>query len=212
MRLLICGIPISGFVRRASNPEPPMRDAAMISLLRETNTELQIPNPALLVLLVSLSASYAAAQAAAEYGGAVSAVGSGAIAAIGTRLQPLTKQSVIPPQDKNKGGSLRPAPHPTEDTEATNRKALEARAGKDGAKLMLRSEPGKASVRIDGKPVGKTPLLLVVAPGVYKVEMEGLSTEVSRQQVDLLPKETREVVLALESRYPSHVQLRWHTQ
>ena len=74
---------------------------------------------------------------------------------------------------------------------------------------MLRSEPSKASVRVDGKPVGQTPLLLMVAPGVYKVEMEGLSTQVARQQVDLLPKETREVLLALQSRYPTHVQLRW---
>ena len=54
-----------------------------------------------------------------------------------------------------------------------NRKALEDQAGKNAAKLMLRSVPDKSSVRIDGKPVGKTPLLLIVQPGVYVVEMEG---------------------------------------
>jgi hypothetical protein len=155
-----------------------------------------------LLLLVCLGTSHAAAQAAAEYGGAVSAAGAHVL------TTPFPKvQSPATPQAKS--AHLTPQQHPSEDTEAANRKALEARAGKNAAKLMLRSEPSKASVRVDGKPVGQTPLLLMVAPGVYKVEMEGLSTQVARQQVDLLPKETREVLLALQSRYPTHVQLRW---
>jgi hypothetical protein len=98
----------------------------------------------------------------------------------------------------------------SEDPEAANRKALEARAGKDGAKLMLRSQPANASVRIDGKQVGRTPLLLIVAPGIYKVEMESLSSELAHQQVHVLPQESREVELVLKSRYPGHVTLSWH--
>jgi len=95
--------------------------------------------------------------------------------------------------------------------EAANRKVLEDQAGKNAAKLMLRSVPDKSSVRIDGKPVGKTPLLLIVQPGVYLVEMEGgTRMGYSRQKVDLLPKEAREVVLNLQPRYPVSKQLSTH--
>jgi hypothetical protein len=92
--------------------------------------------------------------------------------------------------------------------ETANRKALEDQAGKNAAKLMLRSVPDKSSVRIDGKPVGKTPLLLVVPPGVYVVEMEGgPRMSYGRQQVDLLPKEAREVLVELQPRYPTSISL-----
>ena len=94
------------------------------------------------------------------------------------------------------------------DTETANRKALEDQAGKNAAKLMLRSVPDKSSVRIDGKPVGTTPLLLVMPPGVYVVEMEGGPRKAyGRRQVDLLPKESREVVLDLKPRYPVSLNL-----
>ena len=73
---------------------------------------------------------------------------------------------------------------------------------------MLRSLPGKGVVRIDGKPVGKTPLLLVLAPGVYKIAIDGERMSSAEKQVDLLPHETREVVVSLESRYPARLQLR----
>jgi len=104
--------------------------------------------------------------------------------------------------------SQAPAAAPGEAAEAANRKALEDQAGKNAAKLMLRSEPDKSSVRIDGKPVGKTPLLLVVRPGVYVVEIEGgPRMSYGRQQVDLLPKEAREVLVELQPRYPTSISL-----
>ena len=60
----------------------------------------------------------------------------------------------------------------------------------------------------DGKPVGKTPLLLVVQPGVYVVEMEGgPRMAYGRRQVDLLPKEARELLLELQPRYPTSISL-----
>lgn len=95
-----------------------------------------------------------------------------------------------------------------EGDEAANRKALEDKAGKNAGKLMLRSVPDKSTVRIDGKPVGKTPLLLIVPPGVYVVEMEGgPRMDYGRRQVDLLPKEAREIMLDLKPRYPTSVLL-----
>ena len=96
----------------------------------------------------------------------------------------------------------------TEEEEAANRKALEDQAGRNAAKLMLRSKPDKSSVHIDGKPVGKTPLLVIVRPGVYVVEMEGGSRlAYGRRQIDLLPKESRDLALDLEPRYPVTVHL-----
>ncbi|HXW13730.1 MAG TPA: PEGA domain-containing protein [Terriglobia bacterium] len=104
--------------------------------------------------------------------------------------------------------SQAPAVTSDDGEEAANRKALEDQAGKNAAKLMLRSVPDKSSVRIDGKPVGKTPLLLILRPGVYVVEMEGGPRKAyGRRQADLLPKEAREVVLELKPRYPTSVLL-----
>jgi len=101
-----------------------------------------------------------------------------------------------------------PAVDVGEEEEAANRKVLEDQAGKNAAKLMLRSTPDKSSVRIDGKPVGKTPLLLIVRPGVYLVEIEGgPRMAYGRKQIDLLPKESRDIALDLRPRYPASVHL-----
>jgi len=163
---------------------------------------------ALLAFLIILSARVAPAQAAAEYGNAVAGAGTG--------LTGLAKKidSALPPGKKpdssvspeNKPGTEPPT---GEALIAANRRALEQRAGKDAAKLTLKSAPAKASVRIDGKTVGLTPLLLTLAPGTYKVEMEGPRMEFGKQQVNLRPQETREVELRLSSapRYPTHIRL-----
>ena len=66
----------------------------------------------------------------------------------------------------------------------------------------------RASVRIDHKPVGNTPLVLTLAPGAYRIDMVGPQKEFAQQQVTLRPKENREVVLSLQPRYPSHIILR----
>jgi hypothetical protein len=143
-----------------------------------------------LTVLVCLGASNAAAQAIVEYGGAVANVG-GSVAA--------TQKPV----------SAHLPSASAEDIIGVNRRTLEAQAGKDAAKLMLSSVPKNAWVRIDGKAVGKTPLLLQVAPGIHKVEMEGGQRQSGQRQVKLLPKETREIQLTLESRYPTHVVVSW---
>lgn len=153
-----------------------------------------------LAVLVSISTNYAAAQAAAEYGQISAAVGAAATQGLSknkgfTAFTLPPDQPGLTPSQGNAG-------------EGSNRKELEAQAGKNAAKLMLRSASSKAWVRINGKPVGETPLLLIVAPGVYVVDMEGgVRLESARRQVDLLPKETREVVLNLESRYPVRIHV-----
>ncbi len=158
-----------------------------------------------LILLVCLGAASAAAQAAAEYGGAVASAG---VRASAIRFPKIEFPAIPPSKSASTVHLTAPPTGPTVDVEAANRKALEASAGKDAAKLRLRSTPGSARVRIDGKPVGRTPLVLVVAPGAYNIEMESAGAELTRSQVNLLPQETREIE-ALQLRYPTKVQLSW---
>ena len=159
----------------------------------------------LAVVVVLLGAGTASGQAAAEYAGAAARA---SVAAQGAK-----KMNVVPslPSSQKKSGFAHSVASTSEAAEDTNRRALEekaGKAGKDAAKLMLRSVPTGAKVQIDGKVVGKTPLLLILAPGSYKVQMHGPRKEFGRQRVGLLPRESREVLLPLQSRYPTHVRLR----
>jgi len=89
--------------------------------------------------------------------------------------------------------------------EIVNRQALEQHAGKDACKLLLRSIPTAAQVFVEGAFVGNSPLLLVLSPGKYQIEMRGRRLESAERVVDLLPRETREVALSLTMRYPTRV-------
>jgi hypothetical protein len=90
--------------------------------------------------------------------------------------------------------------------EEANRRTLEARAGKDAGKLLLRATPVEAQIWIDGKIVGKTPILLVLAPRKYEIEMRGARGETAKNTVDLLPRETRELPMKLHLLYPGRVR------
>ncbi len=152
----------------------------------------------------------AGAQAAAEAAGATSV--SGAVAG-SIKAPPFPKFPTTPsgssgtPESSSSGSSPHlissagPAP------QDANRKALEAKAGKDAGKVLLRATPVEAQIWVDGKIVGKTPLLLVLAPGKYQVEMRGARGQTGKQTVDLLPKETREIAVKLDSLYPARVKI-----
>jgi PEGA domain len=159
-------------------------------------------------LVVLLSAHPAAAQATVEYGHVASGSGS-ALTGLSNKLN-----SALPSENKpsyvvvpnNQPGLMAV----TEDNlEAANRLALQRRAGQDAAKLSLKSVPGKAVVRIDGKPVGVTPLVMSLAPGTYQIAMEGPRMESGKQQLTLGAKETHAVELRLSAapRYPSSIRL-----
>ena len=173
-----------------------------------------------LSLLLILASSCVYAQAAAEYGGATSGI-AGSIsrtnmmnkgAAPDLTANGGDKSSVIMSQpikdaganpnyifDSMKQGSV-----------AENRKVLEEQAGKNAAKLMLRSKPTSADVKINGIPVGKTPILLVLSPGQYDVTMNGPRMDHAEQEIDLLPNETREFLLPLKQLYPTTVKIELH--
>jgi len=94
--------------------------------------------------------------------------------------------------------------------EETNRKSLEGTAGKDAGKILLRATPVEAQIWVNGKLVGKTPLLLVVAPGKYQIEMRGSRGQTGKRSVDLLPRETRELAVKLDQLYPGRVTAAAH--
>ena len=150
---------------------------------------------------VSLGAVNLNSQSLAEHAVTTAKVGG---AVTGTALP---KSVVAAAPQKTAASPHLPAQH-GEPVHVRNRRALEARAGEDAGQLLLRSVPAGAQLWINGAPVGNSPLLLTLAPGSYVVEMRGERMEISEKQVDLLPKEHRDVVLTLRQRYPARVRLR----
>ena len=67
------------------------------------------------------------------------------------------------------------------------------------------STPSDALTYLDGTFVGRTPVLLVVAPGSHKIEMHGDRAEFGEQTVGVLPNETQQVALTLSLKYPAQI-------
>ena len=156
---------------------------------------------ALFSLLLSISCVSSRGQAATEVAGTTSVSSSTA-----TSAKQLGFSATDLPQNTNKTPHLAIPPGPA--PEAVNRQALEHRAGPDAGKLLLRSVPSSAQVWIDGVAVGKTPMLLVLTPGRYEVELRGQRLERAKSSIDLLPHETREVALTLAAHYPTRATIR----
>jgi PEGA domain len=151
-----------------------------------------------IALLVFLNAHPVAAQAAIEYGHVATGSSAG-LTGLSNKMDSTLSSGKRNDVATSTQGSL----------EDANRRALKQSAGQNAATLSLKSVPAKAVVRIDGKPVGQTPLLLSMAPGTYKVEMEGPRMESGKQNLVLGPKETCEIELRLSAapRYPSQIWL-----
>jgi hypothetical protein len=177
-----------------------------------------------IALLVFLSARPVAAQAAVEYGHLATGNSAGVTAPSNKVDSAVSKKVDSAGSDKTDSTAspdnrpsyvVFPDKHPAAGSvaetnpEDANRRALELRAGLDAAKLSFKSVPAKAVVRINGKPVGETPLLISLAPGTYKIEMEGPRMEFGKQQLTVGAKDTREVQLRLSAapRYPNHITL-----
>ena len=139
-------------------------------------------------------------QAAAE---AAAATSSSGVAASGAKAAPIRD---INPQQQGSSTHLlaRQGPPPDE----TNRKAFEESAGKDAGKLLMRSTPTGAQIFVNGRLVGRAPLLMILAPGKYKVEMRGQRQDYGQRTVGLLPNETQDIALTLSPLYPIRVSTR----
>lgn len=153
-------------------------------------------------LLLTACVAASGVRGHAAVGTAQGASNFAGIASQATQAPPSSVQT-IPAQ--NNSAKL-PAPAGPTIAE-TNRKALEAGAGKDAAKLLLRSVPSQATIYIDGTEVGDTPLLLMIRPGKHKVEMRGQSEEFGERVIELSPSETEEVALTLTLRYPASISV-----
>ena len=155
----------------------------------------------LALCLVSALFSFPALGQAVAEGAGTTSVSSGITASPKTTLAPTT-----PPSNAPSGSAHLPS-DPAPPSQEKNRRDLEAKAGKHPGRLLIRSSSGEAQIWIDGKPVGKTPLLLILAPGKYHIELRGPRAETARSEVALLPTETRELNIRLERRYPTRVML-----
>ncbi len=146
--------------------------------------------------------SCAQAQSVAEYGSSVSRSGG---AAAGAKV---VKPDLPQPATAAASSSAHMPVRTGESVAGANCRTLQQRAGADGAKVALRSLPDHAQVWIDGLFVGATPLDLTLAPGRHLVEMRDATSEMVRQQIELQPKQSREVLSTLKPRYPDKVSLR----
>jgi hypothetical protein len=154
-------------------------------------------------LLASILNSPSRAQSAAESAGASS------VASATTASQPNQPKPSGSTASRNVAGEPTKPQHVAAPSgpppQVLNRQALEQHAGKNACKLLLRSTPNAAQIYVDGAFVGESPLLLIVSPGKYQIEMRGRRLEFGERAIDLLPRETREVALSLTSRYPTRV-------
>jgi hypothetical protein len=86
-----------------------------------------------------------------------------------------------------------------------NRKDFEDNAGEGAGRLLLRSTPNGAEIFINDLVVGHTPMLIVLAPGKYKIDMRGSRQDSGHVTAGVMPKETQTVLVTLEQRYPARV-------
>ena len=168
-----------------------------------------------LILVLAVTPQIVRAQAAAAQAGSSSAsasattekeikpVGSGNTRLIPTSISTTTIKSTDAPSAS--AHIVAPDGPPPEEV---NRKALEENAGADAGKLLLRSTPAGAQVFINGAYVGKSPMLLIVPPGKYKVEMRGGRLETGSQTIGLLANQTQNVAMTLRQLYPSSVTMK----
>jgi PEGA domain-containing protein len=152
------------------------------------------------MILAAVLGLSAQAQTAAEYAGTTSASSAATATAKAPNIPavPATGAPTASPHLTARSG---PPP------EENNRRELEEHAGKDASRLLLRSTLADSSVWIQGKPVGKTPMLLILAPGKYQVEVVAADSTRTECSVALLPRETRELTLKLEPHYRARVSV-----
>lgn len=157
----------------------------------------------LVVFFLGLAcAACAWAQAGAEYGSATAKAGATAAGA------KLPKPNLTPPATSGQPQSAHLPIQTGESVAAGNVRSLQEHAGPDAAKLSLQSVPDHAQVWLNGLFVGATPLNLTLAPGRYRVEMRSAAKESGRQEIELVPKQSRQVAMTLAPRYPKKISLR----
>jgi PEGA domain len=156
----------------------------------------------LMAALCLSGATVAQAQSSAEYGAATANSGT-MVAKVKAPISKIT----LPTATSAPGAAAAPASRasvtgvPSADAAAANnRLAFEKKAGPDAAEISLRSVPNNALVWVDMQFVGATPLTLKLAPGPHRVRMSARDMQAEYEDVDLVAKQPKEVVLSLKPR------------
>jgi hypothetical protein len=154
----------------------------------------------LLLALIALGTQNAHAQASGE--SAVMTSNSGITA---RRVKPSRPTMASPASQNTSPHLVAPAGPPPDEV---NRKNFEDNAGAKAGKLLFRSVPSGAEIFINDLLVGRTPLLMLIAPGKYKIDMRGPRQEMGHRMVGIMPKEIQTVLINLSQRYPVSVTIR----
>jgi PEGA domain len=148
-------------------------------------------------VLLGLGAHIARAQAMAEAGMVTS---NSSTAASATKSNSSTPAN-SPARPSSQHLLAKTGPPPPD----VNRKEFEDNAGQNAGKVLFRSAPDGAEIFVNDLIVGRTPLLMMLAPGNYKIEMRGPRGETGHAAIGVLAKETQTIKITLKQRYPSSV-------
>ena len=163
---------------------------------------------ALLMALLASGARVVRAQAATE----AAALNANSAAAAQNAKPPVFPSITIAPAQTSGNGNAAASPHLMARTgpppDEVNRKDFEDNAGNQAGKLLLRSTPAGAEIFINDRLVGRTPMLMVIAPGKYSVDMRGAREESGHSNIGVMPKETQTVLINLNQKYPASVSAR----
>jgi|ERR1700730_10854157 len=195
---------LCGFSRYSLEPRllSPKGDASAHCDLNETTQDgFEMKLHVFIVCLGSSLISHTHVQAASQ-----TAAASSVAAANPSEAKPVLIPATLAESHPNGSPHLNASSNPK--TATLNRQVLERQAGRDAGKLLLRSEPPGAQVWIDGLFIGKTPVLLLLAPGRHRIEIQGPRQKFASRVLELLPRETSDVAMKLTVRYPTNVIVR----
>ncbi len=161
---------------------------------------------AIFMITGALVPSAAYPQAAVEYGMAASKS-----TAAASRASSSMRSSVksIPRQPAARGKLVIP-PLATKNLQTVmneNREKLEAESKKGGGTVQIESVPDKATIAVDGAPVGQSPAELMLPAGKHLIELTHPRFDPWYMEVTINAQESTSVTAQLERKYKSTVTL-----
>jgi len=159
-----------------------------------------------ILLAGALLPALAFAQAAVEYGMAASkstgmasrasSFGSSRMSAASRGVSRQTKLLIPGPASKNLQSVMQ-----------ENRQRLAARSAQGGGVVLIESVPAKATISVNGEPVGEAPAELKLPGGKHLIELTHPRYEPWRMEVTVSPQESTSVTAQLENKYRSSITL-----
>jgi hypothetical protein len=148
----------------------------------------------------------ALAQAAAEYGMAASKS-----AGMASRTSTYaTSRSRSVSRTVTQRTRLLVPPAPTKNLQTMmeeNRQKLEADSRKGGGSVLIESVPSKATISVNGEPVGQSPMEVKLPEGKHLIELTHPRYEPWQMEVMVSPQESTSVTAQLENKYRSSITL-----